>query len=382
MNYENLKFRIALTLFNGIGNSLARNLIAFLGSEEAVFKERPSVLKKIPGIGDVLAAELSNHHDVLVRAEQEIEFILKHKVHVHYFADESYPHRLRECFDAPLLLYSRSSVGFNFQHVLSIVGTRNATEYGKMVCRELIEGLSAVPSVLLVSGLAYGIDICAHKAALENDLATVGVVAHGLDRIYPGHHRSVALRMLEKGGLVTEYLSQTNPDRQNFIQRNRIIAGLSDAVVVVESGVKGGALITAELGNDYNRDVFAVPGRTTDQWSKGCNSLIKNNKAAALESINDLLLFMGWKQDIARVPQQQISLFQELTDEELNVCRVLQQQVSGVQVNEIAAVLQMPFSKVSSLLLNLEFKTIVRCLPGGVYVLQKTIDFNGLGGNA
>lgn len=368
MNTEELKFRIALTLINGVGNSIARNLIAYLGNEEAVFTERKSALMKIPRIGETIAANISSHKEVLKRAEAEIDFIVTNKLQVHYFTDESYPHRLRECNDAPLLLYSRSSVGFNFRHVVSIVGTRNATDYGKFLCRRLVEELSSVPSLLIVSGLAYGIDICAHKAAVEAELPTVGVVAHGLDRIYPGHHRSTAVSMLEKGGLLTEYLSQTNPDRQNFIQRNRIIAGMSDAVIVVESGHKGGALITADLGNDYNRDVFAFPGRTGDEWSKGCNSLIKNNRAALLESGKDLITYMGWETTGTFPKNIQPRLFEELTEDEKKILTVLSRFKEGIQVNELAVLVEFSYSKVSSLLLSMEFKSAVAARPGGVYV--------------
>jgi len=369
MNTEQLKFRIAVTLINGVGNSIARNLIAYLGSEEAIFLEKKHSLMKIPGIGDVLASEIVGRKQVLERAGEEINFILKNKIQVHYFTDPSYPRRLRECPDAPLLLYSKSTADFNLNRVIAIVGTRNATEYGKGVCRELIAALSSVPNTMVVSGLAYGIDICAHKAALDMHIPTLGVVAHGLDRIYPGHHRPTAIRMLENGGLVTEYLSNTNPDRQNFIQRNRIIAGMADAVIVVESGLKGGALITAELGNDYNRDVFAVPGRVGDEWSKGCNQLIKSNKAALLENSGDLLSFMGWQSDTAVSQRPHPSLFPELTGDEHLIYTALIEKNAGMQVNDIALNLSLPFSRISAALLSLEFKSLLRCQPGGVYVI-------------
>lgn len=369
MKTEELKYRIAVTLINGVGNSLARNLITYLGSEEAIFQEKKHTLMKVPGIGDTIAGEIVKRKEVLGRAESEIEFILKNKIGVHYFTDDSYPRRLRECADAPLLLYSRATADLNSQRVVSIVGTRNATEYGKAQCRELIAGLSAVPSLLIVSGLAYGVDICAHKASLDAGIPTVGVVAHGLDRIYPGHHRPTAVRMLDKGGLVTEYLSQTNPDRQNFIQRNRIIAGMSDAIVVVESGLKGGALITAELGNDYYRDVFAIPGRASDPWSKGCNALIKSNKAALIESSDDLLNCLGWQINTSLPPSTQATLFPLLSEEEQLVYATIQSELSGVQVNDLSVTLALPYSKISALLLSLEFKSVVRCLPGGIYNL-------------
>lgn len=371
MNTEQLKFRIALTLLNGVGNSIARNLIAYLGSEEAVFRERKSLLMKIPGIGEVTAGGIVNHRQALSRAEAEIEFIINNEIGVHYYADDSYPRRLHECPDAPLLLYSRGVADLNAPRIVSVVGTRNATDYGKKMCRELVAELRSVAGLLIVSGLAYGIDICAHKASLDAAIPTLGVVAHGLDRIYPGHHRSTAVQMLNQGGLVTEYLSRTNPDRQNFVQRNRIIAGMADAIVVIESGVKGGALITADLGNDYNRDVFAFPGRAGDEWSRGCNLQIKSNKAAMIESAVDLLAGMNWRR-----PEQlascvtQPSLFPDLLPEELEVCTLLKSHSQGIQVNEIALLLQLPYSKISSVLLNLEFKGVVRCLPGGIYKIK------------
>ena len=368
MNPEQLKFRIALTLLNGVGNSIARNLIAYLGSEEAIFREKKPLLMKIPGIGESTARQIVNHQDALTRSEEEIEFILKNKVSVHYYSDDSYPSRLRECNDAPLILYSRCAAGFNTQRVISIVGTRNATEYGKRMCHDLVKGLSGIPSLLIVSGLAYGIDICAHKASLEADLPTVGVVAHGLDRIYPGHHRSTAIQMLEKGGLVTEYLSQTNPDRQNFIQRNRIIAGMSDVIVIVESGLKGGALITADLGGDYNRDVFAVPGRLGDPHSEGCNKLIKINKAALIQSAKDISYLLNWndEKDIKKSVQRQ--LFLDLSPDEELIVSILREK-GDLEIDTLLLETQLMPAKAASVLLNLEFEGVIRCLPGKVYRL-------------
>lgn len=367
MNYDLLKYRIGLTLIHGIGNNLAKNLIAYLGNEEAVFKEKARSLSSVPGIGKILANEIIRSHHVLERAEKEIEFIQKNKITCHYYTDKTYPIRLRECFDAPLILYSKCVHDLNDARFVGIVGTRHATEYGKQICKELISGLTAIPGVVVVSGLAYGIDVCAHKAALEVDIPTLGVIAHGLDRIYPASHRFVAVKMLEKGGLVTEYLSETNPDRQNFVQRNRIIAGMSDALVVVESALKGGALITAELANDYNREVFAYPGRTHDAWSKGCNCLIKTNKAILVESAEDIIRTMNWelKSENKKSPQQ--SLFVEMSKEEQEIVDLLKKNPQGMQINEMVLELNTSYSKLSSLLLQAEFRNIVKTLPGGVY---------------
>ena len=320
MTDDTLKYKIGITLIKGIGCNLAKNLIAYVGSVEGVFKEKQQNLAKIPGIGEVLSNEIVSQ-DVLKRAEQEIEFILKNKIQTYYFTDRHYPYRLKECADSPIMLYSKGNCDLNNGKFVGIVGTRNATETGKENCKKLISDLAtAQPNIIIVSGLAYGVDICAHKAALEAELPTIGVVGHGLDRIYPAAHRPTAVKMLEKGGLLTEYLSMTNPDRPNFVQRNRIIAGMCDATVVIESAARGGALITSEAANEYNRDVFAFPGRVNDEWSVGCNNLIKNNKASLIESADDIMRFMNWeKQDSTSVKNVQTTLFLDLSDEEQEI---------------------------------------------------------------
>lgn len=372
MNSESLKFKIGVTLIKGIGGNLAKNLIAYLGSEEAIFRESQQNLAKIPGIGSVLSHEISNQN-VLNRAEEEIDFILKNNIQVHYFRDREYPYRLKECADAPIMLYSKGNCNLNNSRMIGIVGTRNATENGKENCQKLIADLAqAEPNSIIVSGLAYGIDICAHKAAIDNGLATIGVIGHGLDRIYPAAHRQTAVKMLENGMLVTEYLSGTNPDRPNFVQRNRIIAGLCDATVVVESAARGGALITAEASNEYNRDVFAFPGRVNDEWSKGCNALIKNNKASLIESAADIMKFMNWQQsEIEKINYIQTSLFLDLNDEEQEIVSLLRLNNDGLQLNDMAIRLNKPISKMSSMLLEMEFKGLLKCLPGNVYRIIK-----------
>jgi len=369
---ETLKYKIGITLIKGIGNSLAKNLIAYIGSVEGVFNEKQQNLAKIPGIGELLSKEIVAQN-VLKRAEQEIEFISKNKIQSMYFTDKDYPYRLKECADSPIMIYSKGNCDLNNGKFIGIVGTRNATETGKENCKKLIDVLRSIhPNVIIVSGLAYGIDICSHKAAIDSGMLTIGVIGHGLDRIYPAAHRPTAIKMIQNGALLTEYLSLTNPDKQNFVQRNRIIAGLCDAVVVVESGIRGGALITAELANDYNRDVFAFPGRITDEWSVGCNALIKNNKASLIESADDLLKIMNWeKTDSISIPIVQTALFQDLSEEEQGIITTLRQHPEGVQVNEMALKLVKPISKISSLLLELEFKGLVKCLPGGMYRIIK-----------
>ena len=373
---ENLKYKIGITLIKGIGCNLSKSLIAYVGSVEGVFKEKQQNLAKIPGIGEILSREIVtqiNSQGVLKRAEQEIEFILKNKILTTYFTDRDYPYRLKECPDSPIMIYSKGPCSLNDGKFVGIVGTRNATETGKENCKKLISDLARVlPNTVIVSGLAYGIDICAHKMALESGLPTIGVIGHGLDRMYPEVHRPVAVKMVQDGALLTEYLSQTNPDKQNFVQRNRIIAGLCDAIVVVESGIKGGALITAEIANEYNRDVFAFPGRVTDEWSAGCNALIKNNKASLIESSDDILRFMNWeKQNSTKAPNVQTALFLDLSDEEKEIITTLRQNPDGIQFNELAIQLEKPISKTSSLLLDMEFKGLVRCLPGNVYRIVK-----------
>jgi DNA processing protein len=372
MIYDNLNYKIGITLIKGIGNALAKNLIAYIGSEEGIFKESQKNLAKIPGIGEVLSREIVNA-DVLKRAEQEVEFITKNKIVPLYFTDRDYPFRLKECPDSPIMLYTRGNCSLNDGKFIGLVGTRNATETGRENCRKLIQDIAQqLPNAIIVSGLAYGVDICAHKAAVDCGLPTIGVVGHGLDRIYPAVHRPTAVKMVENGMLLTEYMSGTNPDRQNFVQRNRIIAGLCDATVVVESASKGGALITAEQANDYNRDVFAFPGRVNDEWSAGCNALIKANKASLIESADDMLRFMNWeKQNVSNQTNIQTTLFLDLTDEDQNIVSLLRQFADGIQLNELAIKLEMPVSKVSAMLLELEFKGILKCLPGSVYKIVK-----------
>ena len=369
---ESLKYKINLTLINGIGPVLAKNLIAYLGSVENIFREKKQNLSKIPGIGEALANQIVSQN-TLKRADEEVNFLVKKNIQPCFFTDKSYPFRLKECADAPVMLYFKGNKNLNDTKFLSIVGTRNATEYGKEMCKNIIKNLSQTSSnFTIVSGLAYGVDICAHKAALDYQLPTIGVIGHGLDRIYPAAHSPTAIRMLENGGLLTEFISGTNPDRQNFVKRNRIIAGMSDAVLVVESGVKGGALITAELANDYNRDVFAIPGRFGDEFSAGCNKLIKENKAALIECADDILRSMNWENN-ERIPKNEIqtSLFADLTEEEEFIINEIKKCNNGINVNELTVKLNMPYSKLSSKLLDMEFKGLVKCLPGGMYRIVK-----------
>jgi len=360
-----LKYQISITLIPGIGDILAKKLIAYCGSAEGVFKEKKQNLLRINGVGDAIAQAIINQN-VYKRAEEEIEFIHKHNIRPLFYLEKSYPSRLKNCYDSPVMLYYKGNSNLNHQKVISIVGTRNMTEYGKAICEKLVQDLVA-HSPIIVSGLAYGVDICAHKAALNNNLETVGVLAHGLDRIYPSLHKSTAEKMLQQGGLITDFLSKTNPDRENFPKRNRIVAGMADAVIVVEAGNKGGALITADIANSYNRDVFAVPGKLNDTYSQGCNRLIKTNKAALIESMKDLEYLLGWQLNDAKKAEQK-KLFLTLNKEEEILVDLLRAK-GNLPIDELCFESNISLSKLSMLLLNLEFNGVLKSLPGKVYQL-------------
>lgn len=306
-----------------------------------------------------------------LRAEHEMEFVEKNRLTCLTLKDEAYPSRLRECEDAPVVLFFKGHTDFNRLRVINMVGTRNATEYGKQFCVDFLRDLSShYPDVLVVSGLAYGIDIHAHRAALANNLSTVAVLAHGLDRIYPYVHRKTAVDMLDNGGLLTEFLTETTPDRHNFVSRNRIVAGMTDATIVVESASKGGSLITADLAVDYHRDCFAVPGRTTDSLSMGCNQLIRDNKAALIQSADDFMLAMGWTTEEGPAKHEGIqrSLFLELTEEEELVVGILT-RLGDLHINVLVVESDIPVNRMTALLFELEMKGVVRALVGGVYHL-------------
>ena len=365
---DNLEYKIAISLIPGIGAVTARNLIAYVGSVEGVFQEKEKNLMKIPGIGEVNAQRVVRQN-VLERAKREVDFILKNRIKTFFYLDENYPTRLKNCSDAPIILYFRGNANLNGQRIISVVGTRNATNYGKELCDELIRTFSerSYP-VLVISGLAYGIDIQAHKACLKYNIPTVGVFAHGLDNIYPALHAPIASKMLEKGGVLTDFISESKIDRQNFLRRNRIIAGLADATIVIESAEKGGALVTADIANSYNRDVFAFPGRSNDPFSKGCNKLIKLNEAVLIENVADIEKAMNWDVKISSNRVFQTSLFVELTPEEQKLVDLLK---GGDRfVDEITIETQMPMSRVSALLLGLEFKGLIISLPGKMYRLK------------
>jgi DNA processing protein len=366
MTEDKLIYQIGLTLIPGVGDVLGRKLVSVCGSAEAVFKEPKRHLRKMPRIGDLLALATGNR-EILLRAEKEVAFMERYRIKALFFQDNDYPHRLKHCLDSPLLLFYKGTAGLNDVRIIGIVGTRKATDYGRNFTRELVAGL-VQQQVLVVSGLAYGIDSCAHKCSLEFGLNTVGVLAHGLDTVYPWLHRALAEKMLTQGGLITEFLSKTKPDRSNFPKRNRIIAGLCDALIVVEAGRKGGALITADIANSYNRDVFAVPGRVTDPFSDGTNYLIRTNRAALIQKADDIEYLMGWKTDAGPKQSVQRKFFIEMTETEEKIVAILQNS-GQMGIDEICILVENQMSKVSSALLNLEFEGIVRCLPGKVYSL-------------
>lgn len=364
---HSLKYKIALTLIPQIGDILAKKLLSYCGSAEQVFKEKRSALEKIPGIGSAYAGAVLNH-SIFKRAEEEMRFISDHHIEPVFYLDPSYPKRLTYCDDSPVMLYFKGNANLNAEKVISVVGTREATEYGKELCETFIRDLAA-HTVLVVSGLAYGIDTYAHRAAIENKLSTVCVLAHGLDKIYPAANKNMANRMLECGGWLSDFTSGSLPDKENFPRRNRIVAGISDATIVVESKNKGGSLITAEIANSYNRDVFAFPGKVNDINSAGCNKLIKQHKASLIQSAADIIYLLGWEQTITKRAPVQKQLFLELKPEEELIVNLLKEK-NQLPIDELCLLLKLPMSTVSAVLLTLEFSGIIKSLPGKMYRLN------------
>src|ERR1700744_5368593 len=361
-----LLHQVALTFIKNIGPLLAKSLIAHFGEAEQIFKAPRPKLMKVPNIGEKRLAE-ADLTAALLRAEEELKFIEKNEIQVIFYTDKAYPKRLMNCADGPILLYAKGNMDLNPPHVISIVGTRNATEYGKQLCRNLVEELQQY-TTLIVSGLALGIDVCAHKESLKQNLPTVGVLGHGLDRMYPSQNRSTAEKMLGHGGILTEFPSGTTPDRENFPQRNRIVAGLSDATVVIEASIKGGALITAEIANSYNRDVFAFPGRVDDEFSEGCNFLIRNNKAALLTCAADLAYSLGWEGTGDTQPvKEQLTLFMDLSAEEKVIFDIIHEHKSPLAIDDLTIKTNMPMSQLAMNLLNMEMQGFIRSLPGKTY---------------
>jgi DNA processing protein len=363
---SDLLYQIALTLVPNIGDVHAKALVNIYGDAQSIFNAKKKELEALEGIGTIRAKSIKNFTD-FTSIEEEIKFIEKYKIAPLFITDKSYPQRLLNCYDSPPLLYYRGTADLNASKIIAIVGTRSNSDYGKNITEKLVSELAG-QNVLVVSGLAFGIDTIAHKAALKNNLQTVGVLAHGLDRIYPPQNKTLAKQMTEQGGLLTHFVSNTLPDKQNFPKRNRIVAGICDALVVIESGLKGGSLITAELANGYNKDVFAIPGRTNDSKSEGCNYLIKNNKAALINSADDLLENMSWKNDKKTTPKKQRELFIELTADEKIIVDILQQR-ENIQIDELYFKSALSSSAVAQALLMLEMQGVIQSLPGKVYKL-------------
>jgi DNA processing protein len=366
MFQNELLHRIALSMVPNIGDVHTKTLLQHFSQVESIFKARKSTLEKIPGIGAVRASAIRNFRN-FDRAEKEIRFLEKYKINVLFIGDEAYPKRLFNCYDAPPLLYFKGNAQLNASRILSIVGTREPTEYGREWLRKLITDLAPFEPII-VSGLAYGIDSLAHKQSLKSGIPTVGVLAHGLDRIYPAVNKSLAREMVEQGGLLTDFMSGTQPDAQNFPSRNRIVAGISDAVIVVETGKKGGSMITADIANSYHKDVFALPGRATDNKSEGCNKLIKENNAQLITGAEDLITALNW--DNIPLPEKKIqrSLFPEISVEERKILDLIGQQES-VFIDTIYQLSGLKSSETAVAILNLEMLNLVRVLPGKRYQL-------------
>lgn len=367
MNEEAI-YALALTRVPGIGVIGANNLLRRVGSAKRLFTERKQLKELVPDISDRIVA-LLDCPEAIRFAEAEIEYAVNKNIECLTFSHPNYPTRLLDCNDAPVILFFKGNASLNRSHVINMIGTRRATDYGKGICASFIRELKdMLPDTLIVSGLAYGIDINAHRAAVANGMDTVGVLAHGLDRIYPAVHRHTAVEMLEHGGLLTEYPTGTNPDPQNFVQRNRIVAGMADATIVVESADKGGALITAGIASSYNRECFAFPGRIGDPYSLGCNNLIYNNRAQLIRNAEDFLTMMGWMTEQAR-PKAAIQreLFPDLTDDEQKICSILQKADEGVQINTLVVESNIPINKITGILFELEMKGIIRALAGSQY---------------
>lgn len=367
MNSE-LLYQLALTEVQNVGCVHAKILAQQFGSAENIFRAKQQLLEKIEGIGEIRARSIKTFTN-FSKAEEEIKFIEKYKIKPLFLTDKDYPKRLLNCYDSPTLLFYKGNADLNTSKIIAIIGTRNHSEYGKQQTEKLMKELSS-HNVLVVSGMAYGIDAIAHKASLKNDLATVGVLGHGLDQIYPPDHSNLAKDMLKHGGgLLTEFRSNTKPDKHNFPTRNRIVAGMSDATVVIETGEKGGSMITAELANGYNKDVFALPGRVTDNKSAGCNFLIRNNKAMLLTDAEEIIEIMGWEEKIQRSKvNTQKELFIELSKEEKLIVDILNEKES-VHIDELNTKSGLSSSSAAAAILSLELQNVIISLPGKLYRL-------------
>lgn len=362
---EELLYQVALTMIPELGSVKAKILIEHFGDAAAIFKARKKEISSLEGIGELNARRLKEWNG-FSEAEAEILFTEKHHLQTLFLTDKGYPQRLLHCYDPPTLLYYRGNANLNSSRIISIIGTRNHTEYGKQVTEQLVQSLQT-HQVLIVSGLAFGIDAIAHKASLQNGITTIGVLAHGMDTIYPAQHKSLAKEMLEGGGLVTEFRKNTKPDKHNFPRRNRIVAGMSDATIVIETAVKGGSMITAELACNYNRDLYAIPGKITDTKSGGCLKLISQNKAILLTGATQLVELMGWEEKKKNIKKQK-ELFIELSTEERMILNLMNEsEATPIDVLYIKSGLSS--SSVAAAILNLEIQNVICSLPGKMYKL-------------
>ncbi len=357
--------KIALTKIPKVGPVTARNLISYCGGVDAVFQASKKALTKIPGIGEKTATILLKK-DYFRAAEKELTFIAKKEITPLFFLDEAYPQRLKPLDDAPLMLYYKGTADLNHPRIVAVVGTRKPSKVSSLLCEEMVDGLKAY-NVLIISGLAYGIDAVAHRKSLALGMETVGVLGHGLNQIYPAQHRQLAEKMLHQGGLLTEFTSDTKPEPGHFPMRNRIVAGMCDALIVVETGKKGGSMITAQYGNEYSKDVFAIPGNIKDAHSEGANHLIKTHRAALIDSAADIGYIMRWEEMEADSPEKVII---PLSIEEQTIADLMKQSVE-IGIDQLTLASKFPPNEVASFLLTMEFKGVVKSLPGKRYMLIK-----------
>ena len=363
MHYE-LLYEVALTMIPGVGDVNGKKLVAYCGGAEAVFREKKKNLLHISGIGERTVESIVSQ-DVLSRAEKELSFAERNGIRVLYYLNHDYPKRLQHCYDSPMIIYCKGPADLNVEKVVGVVGTRNVTDYGKTLTDKVVEQL-ADDNVLVVSGLAYGVDTHAHNAALKNKLNTAAVLAHGFQTIYPPLNKTLARKIIDGGGcLLTEHISGTEPDRENFPKRNRIVAGMIDCLIVVESASKGGALITAEIANGYDREVFAFPGKIGDIYSEGCNKIIKDNKANILTEIDDLRNVMRWNETKKTVAKQ-MRMFRDFSEDEQKVIDVFGDD-NIVYLDKIITETMLSPTKIASILLSLEFDGLLTALPGKRY---------------
>lgn len=363
MDSEKLLAVLKLQATKNVGDIIAKKLIAATGNVEQVFKESKNKLHKINGIGAHVTNSLFANENTK-RAEEELSYIQQNNIQYSYFLDDDYPQHLKHCIDAPIIFFKEGNININNQKIISIVGTRNITSYGRDFCNQLIENLKDY-NPIIISGFAYGVDICAHKAAIKNNLQTIGVLAHGFETIYPKTHKKYISELYKNGGFITEFWHKEQPLRENFLKRNRIVAGLSKATIIIESAKKGGSLVTADIANSYNRDVFALPGRANDIYSIGCNNLIKNNQAHLLTSADDIIKMLNWDLSKTSTPKQK-ELFVSLTETEQKIYDYLQQ--NGKQLLDVIALnCNIPVYKLSSILIQMELKGIITPLPGKLF---------------